>query len=462
MITKLDLQTSPEELAKRVEVSAPRDSTLLMITAQDPAPPLAANIANALAEELIAMTPTIQGRVAEFQESIDQDLAATQDLIGTSQSRADALLEIEDRTPEQEAELQALEGRLASLRSTYATLLSFSTPSATNLLTVVEPAEEPKAYVLPRILLNTLLAAALGFVVVAGVAFLVYQLDDSIKDPGAIQEVAGLSTLGTITRVRTDRGQGEMYRLAGLLYPRSSVAEAYRMLRANVEFASVDEPLHTLLVTSAAPAEGKTVTASNLAIVFAQTGRSVLLVDADLRRPGLHVMFDLPNTRGLTTMLRDVTMSLDVVAHPTEQANLRVLTTGPLPPNPAELLGSHRMQAVLETLLKSAELVIFDSPPLQAVTDAAVLSSLTDGTLLVIDAGRSRRRVVRMAMETLTRAGANAIGAVLNRVPAGAQYTYDGYYGVAPGPTGETVRGTDVRSVAAEWPAPPADVSRPD
>ena len=210
-----------------------------------------------------------------------------------------------------------------------------------------------------------------------------------------------LSTLGTIARIRTARGRSEFYQLVALLYPRSSVAEAYRTLRANVEFASVAAPLHTLLVTSAAPGEGKTVTASNLAVVFAQAGRTVLLVDADLRKPGVHEMFNLPNVRGLTTMLRDDSLGLDAVAQATEQANLRILTTGPLPPNPAELLGSHRMQAVLALMKQEADLVIFDSPPVQAVTDAAVLSSFADGTLLVIDAGRSRRRGVRAAVETL-------------------------------------------------------------
>jgi succinoglycan biosynthesis transport protein ExoP len=422
-------------------VDAPRDSALLTIAVQDAVPADAAAIANALAEQLIAVSPTIQGRAAAFQKSIDEDLAATQNLIQTTQARGDALVAVPDRTADQEAELQGLEGRLASLRSTYATLLSFSSGSATNLLTVVEPADAPTTSVWPRTLLNTLLAAAFGLLIVVGIAFLVEQLDDSIKDPDAIQEVADLSTLGTITRIRSARGQRRIYLLVGILYPRSSTAEAYRTLRTNVEFASVDAPLHTLLVTSASPGEGKTMTASNLAVVFAQAGRAVLLVDADLRKPGVHEMFDLPNSRGLTTMLRDDTVSLDSVAHPTEQVNLRILTTGPLPPNPAELLGSQRMQAVLGLLRQGADLVIFDSPPLQAVTDAAVLSSFVDGTLVVIDAGRSKRRTVRVARETLTRAGARTLGAVLNRVPARTQNAYGGYYGDEREPVEGVVRG---------------------
>jgi capsular exopolysaccharide synthesis family protein len=237
--------------------------------------------------------------------------------------------------------------------------------------------------------------------------------------------------------MRSGRGQSEIYRLATILYPRSGIAEAYRTLRANVEFSSVDAPVRTLLVTSAVPGEGKSVTACNLAVAFAQSGRRVLLVDADLRRPGVHRLFDLANDRGLTDMLRDEAVGLDSVCHRSEQANLRILTTGPLPPNPAELLGSNRMQARLTLLLESADLVVMDSPPLQAVTDAAILSSFVDGTLLVVDANRSRRRHVRKARETLTRAGAHVLGAVLNRVAARDSLEYAGYNGDAKSPSKE-------------------------
>ena len=427
--SRLDPPLSPGALAGRVRVDAPRDSTFLYISARDTDPARAASIANALAAELIAAAPTIQGREATFQQSIDRDLAATQVLIGRTQERADALIQLANPTLQQEAELQALEGRLASLRSTYTTLLSFSSGSATNLLTMLDPAATPTSPVSPRILFNTLLAAALGMLVVFGVAFLAEQLDDRIKDPDAVQEVAGLSTLGTIARMTSGRRRKEFYLLAGLLFPRSGFAEAYRTLRTNIEFASVDSSARTLLVTSSAPGEGKTVTASNLAVVYAQSGRKVILVDADLRKPGVNVIFDLPNTRGLTDMLRHESIRVDAVANPTEQANLRVVTTGPLPPNPAELLGSKRMQTVLQRLQQDSDLVIFDSPPLLAVTDAAVLSSFLDGTIMVIDAAKGRRRTVRMGRETLSRAGATVLGAVLNRVPAVTRFGYGDFYG---------------------------------
>lgn len=429
VIKQLGLGGTSDTLSGQVSADAQVGGPLLTISAQDGDPSRASAIANALATQLIAASPAIQGRQAEFQASIDADLKATQAQIDATQARVDQLTVLSDRTAAQDADLATLEGRLASLRSTYATLLSYSSTGAANLLTIVEPAVPPTAPVLPRTLLNTLLAALVGLLIALGVVAAMEYLDDAVKDPDQVQEVAGLSTLGTIGLMRGDRTRKEMYRLATLLYPRSGIAEAFRTLRANVEFASVGAPMRTLLVTSSVPGEGKTVTAANLAVACAQAGRRVLLVDADLRKPGVHLLFDLPNAHGLTTLLRSDDVSLDAIAQLTEQDNLRVLTTGPLPPNPAELLGSQRMPAVLERLKAGGDLVIFDSPPLQAVTDSAILSSYLDATLFVIDAKKSRRRIVRLAREALAKAGANVLGAVLNGIPARAQSEYAGYYG---------------------------------
>lgn len=432
VITQLGLNLTPDDLSKRVSADASLDSTLLTITAQDGDPSRAAAIANALAEQLIAASPAIQGRQVEFQDSINADLKATQAQIDRTQAQVETLTGLTVRTAAQDAALASLEGRLVSLRSTYATLLSFSSGNASNLLSVVEPAVAPTSPVSPRPLVNMILAGVLGLLVAGGIMLLSIYLDDGLRDPDQVQQVAGLNTLGTIVRMKGDKDRGEMYRLATLLYPQSSIAEAYRTLRANIEFAAVGGPIQTLLVTSSVTGEGKTVTATNLAVAFAQSGKRVLLVDADLRKPGVHAVFNLPNAHGLTTLLRNDDVSLDAISQATEQDNLQVLTTGPLPPNPAELLGSPRMQRILEKVKAGADLIIFDSPPLHSVTDSAILGSFLDGTILVIDAKGSRRRAVRPATEALARAGANVLGAVLNGIPAkaqsGADY-YGGFYG---------------------------------
>jgi polysaccharide biosynthesis transport protein len=430
--TQLHLTDTPDALAARIKVDAPLDSTLLTITVQDRDPAAAAALANAIAAKLIAASPAVQGREEAFQQSIDAQLAATQDQIATAQARAASLAGLESPTPETDAELQALETRLASLRSTYATLLSFAAGSATNLLSVVDPAVASTEPVAPRPLLNMLLAAALALIVVGGIVFLLETLDDSIKDAEMVRETTGLSTLGIIGRMKGDRGRPELYRLTTLLYPRSATTEAYRTLRTNVAFATVDAPARTLLVTSSVPGDGKTVTAANLAVVMAQADSRVILVDADLRKPGTHEMFNLPNIRGLTTLLANDRIDLAMVLQDTEQPGLRILATGPLPPNPAELLGSQRMRQVLERLGGVADIVVIDSPPVHAVTDAAVISSYVDGVLLVVDASRGRRRAVRESREALARSGATVLGVVLNRVPNAAGSEYGGYYASEP------------------------------
>lgn len=435
VIAKEGLDTTVEELRKLIKADAPRDSTLVSITVTDPDPVRVAAIANTIADELIGASPAISGRNTAVQSFVDRDLQAAQQQIETTQGELERLAGLTSRTPEQDARLEALQGRLVSLRQTYATLLSFSSTSGTNLLTVVDPALPATQPASPRVLLNTLLAAVVGLMLAVGVAFLIEYLDDTLKSPADVEMATGLPTLGTIIRMKGDEGRSVIYRLAAILYPRSPVAEAYRTLRTNIEFASVDEPVRTILVTSSIPGEGKTTTAANLAAVFAQTGHRTLLVDADLRKPGAHKMFDLQNARGLTDLLRSDDVLLDDVAQATEQEHLSVITTGPLPPNPAELLRSSRMRTVLDRLATSAEFVILDSPPLQAVTDAAILSALVDGTVLVVDAGRTRSGAVRNGREALAKIGGRVLGVTLNRMSesmSGDYYYYDYYGGYGP------------------------------
>ncbi len=199
--------------------------------------------------------------------------------------------------------------------------------------------------------------------------------------------------------------------------PHSPAAEAYRTLRSNILFAGVEKPIHTLLISSPMPGEGKSLTAANLAVVLAQSGQRVLLVDADLRRPSQHTLWNLPNERGLSSAMLDASQLATPPLQATHVENLSVLTAGPTPPNPADLMISKQMNALIEALARQADTVLFDAPPILVATDAPLLASKLDGLLLVIKAGTTRRDHAERAKEILERAHVRVIGAVLNNAP---------------------------------------------
>src|SRR5215210_1290189 len=222
----------------------------------------------------------------------------------------------------------------------------------------------------------------------------------------------------------SNNGHAATYLIA-LRDPRSPAAEAYRALRTNIQFSSLDKPLHTLLATSTAPDEGKSTTLANLAVTMAEAEQRVILVDCDLRRPTLHTLFDLPNETGLTSMIlspEDAPIPLQETGVP----GLRLLPSGPLPPRPADILGSRRMEAVIARLRAEADIVLFDTPPVVAVTDAAVLATKVDGVLLIFQAGKTSRDRARQARQILEKVKANIIGVVLNNAQIEEGY---GYYG---------------------------------
>lgn len=212
--------------------------------------------------------------------------------------------------------------------------------------------------------------------------------------------------------------------LITLTDPRSPVSEAYRTLRTNLSFSGLDEPIRTLVVTSPAPDEGKSTTIANLAVTMAQGGRKTILVDCDLRRPTLHTFFDLKPEPGLTDLLLEE--NGQPALQPTMVDGLQLLSSGPLPPNPADLLGSHKIDQIIATLSKRADIVLFDAPPVIAVTDATVLGSKVDGVLLVINAGKTRREHAERAKEMLEKANVRIVGAALTNAPKDS--SIGGYY----------------------------------
>ncbi len=206
--------------------------------------------------------------------------------------------------------------------------------------------------------------------------------------------------------------------LITLTQPQSPAAEAFRQLRTSVQFYAVDRPLKTVMVTSTNAEEGKSSVIANLAVTLAQAGRSVLLVDADLRRPSLHTLFGVEQAKGLSTVLADPTIALPLQA--TGVDGLLLLTSGVLPPNPSELLASQRMADLVTALSARADYVLFDAPPVVAVTDAAVLASRMDGVLLVLKAAKSKRELAQRAKEQLEKVNARILGVVLTNAPVDA------------------------------------------
>jgi len=271
------------------------------------------------------------------------------------------------------------------------------------------PAVEPERPIKPRKKLNTLLASVVGVMLAVGVSFLIEYLDDTIRTTDAVQAL-GLSALGTLPRFAAEGGEEPI----AAVRPKSPLAEAYRALRTNIQVAT-DKPLHALLITSANPTEGKSTVVANLGVVMAQAGWSVIVADSDLRRPVLHDIFELPNEAGLSNALIKDRPGFDGYLQTTQVQNLRVLTSGPLPPNPAELLGSPRMGELIQQLREEADVLLFDSPAFLAVTDAALLAKNMDGVLLVVEAGTTRRQAALEARDSLARVGANLLGVVLNK-----------------------------------------------
>jgi capsular exopolysaccharide synthesis family protein len=217
-----------------------------------------------------------------------------------------------------------------------------------------------------------------------------------------------------------------MDQIITLTAPTSPAAEAYRTLCVNLEFAAVDRTLRTLLVTSPSPREDKSLALANLAVALADGERSVIAVDADLRRPRLHTIFGLSNERGLTDLFRGALSASEVPLQSIPNTSLKVLTSGPLPSIPSQLLATRRMEEVIALLREQADMVLFDAPPLIAVTDASLLASKVDGVLLVVEAGNTRRDHVRAAKDRLDKVNAWLVGSVLLNAPF--DRSFGGYY----------------------------------
>ncbi|WP_243075646.1 polysaccharide biosynthesis tyrosine autokinase [Microbacterium sp. SS28] len=373
-IDELGLDTTPEALVVRVDVTNPLDTVVIHVTAQGDSPEAARDLAEAWISGMVTEIDDIEG----------------------------------DGTP----------------------------GSAAVTLVPGDSARLPTAPSSPNLRLNLALGALIGLALGVGYAVLRRVLDRRVRDPRDIERESGVSVVGTLP---LDKGLATAGRRIHFADPSTSpqISEATRELRTNLQFMDVDNPPRAIVITSPLPGDGKSTLAGNLAVSLGAAGEHVILVDADLRRPMVAELFDLPQGAGLTDILAGRAEVVDVVHNVSHSPNLAVITSGRIPPNPSELLGSKRMRDLIRTLSEHA-FVIIDAPPLLPVTDAAILSHVTDGALVVVSAGKTTYDMLTKAVDNLEKANARTLGIVLNRVPrrgAGSGYygyQYQGEYTSAP------------------------------
>lgn len=381
--------------------------------------------------ELVTQSELTKAVVDDLR--LDMTPAELASRLSATASTDSALIRISARDADAATAQRICSATAAELRSTIAEI---ETPprSRTPLLqaTVTDSASLPTSPVSPNVPLNLAVAMLLGLLLGLALAILRERTDTSVRSHAEIEEVLEASVLGSVNT----EGAGGRDPLIENLKTYTPFAEAFRVIRTNLQFVDVDSPQKSLVVTSALPGEGKTTTAVNVAISLATAGQRVLLMDADLRRPRIAEYLHLEGAVGVTSLLlRRVGLDDAVQRH---SSGLHLLASGPIPPNPAELLQSQAMSSLLGEVRARYDVVVIDSPPLLPVTDAALLAAQTDGALVVVRFGRTSRDQLASAASRLRGVGSRVLGTVINRVPTRARaygYGYDYGYGYGYGPT---------------------------
>jgi len=367
-------------------------------------------------------------------------IKALRDVVNEYETKLESL-------PEKTLELARLERQRKVQEQTYIMMLSkleetkITQAGKSGNVNILDEAIAPVVPIRPNKRLNLMLGVLIGLGLGLGIVFVREYFDNTVKTVDEVENL-GFSLLGTIPVIEEgaadkkrkkkwdsleDEGQQIESRLVTHFDPKSPISESYRTLRTNLAFTRVDNPMKTILITSAGPKEGKSTTVSNLAITLAQLGSRVVLVDSDLRRPVIHAIFGMEKEDGLTDHIMG-SVSYEQSLKKSLLDNLSIVTSGTLPPNPSELLGSKAMEEFIERLKKDFDIVLFDSPPVIAVTDAAILCSKVDGAFLVISAGTTNRDAINRAKRLLENVQAQVLGAVLNSVDISGAYGSSNYY----------------------------------
>jgi succinoglycan biosynthesis transport protein ExoP len=297
-------------------------------------------------------------------------------------------------------------------------------------VSIIDYAQQPTAPIRPLVTRNILLGLMLGLMLGVGVSFFQEYMDSSIKDEQEVRKYLNLPLLAAIPEIRGGFAYGTEVPLITLKDSKAVETEIYKILRTNLKYSHISPSHYSLLVTSAVAEEGKTTTLLNLAVVSAAAGSKVVVVDADLRKPIIHSIFNIDNSIGITTFLIGEVTDIDRLIVRTSVENLSVVPCGPISPNPSELLDSEEMRTFVRLLKERFDLVLFDSPPISMVTDAAIMASYADGVILVVQSGKVDRGINVQAKHNLEKVKAKVLGVVLNNIKRKkSSYYYNYYYG---------------------------------
>jgi capsular exopolysaccharide synthesis family protein len=429
VIRTLHLQMTTDSLAKQVTATAETNTELVDVIVNDPSPDRAASIANALMSAYIRQVNQVNAQQTSLNgaDILSRIATANAKLSLDKEGLAAAVSAGRDTTSWSDA-ISTDNQQLSLLASSYGTFLGTQAQSQDEVY-APEPATAPSKPASPNTLLNTIAGALAALVIVAGFAYLREFLDQGLKTAEDVRDRLDVPCLGVIPKFRHLPVRGKSF--APNHRHDEAVREAYRRLRVNLLFATPDEELKTVVVTSVRAGEGKTCTAANLAVALAGSDRRVLLIDADLRKPDQHRLFETPLEGGLSELILNTPTTSAVPTNGlrrTQFANLRLLTSGTVPANPAELLASKRGMAVLKSIGPDQDLIVVDTAPAGLVTDPLSVAAGASATVLVVEAGKTKASQAGGTIDALREVGANVIGVVLNkasrRISTGYYYQY--------------------------------------
>ena len=430
-IARLTLPFTPQQLRSKITINAPADRQVLVVSVEDTDPQRAADIANTLGEVFIAQNEARDNlRYAEpIQNWQDRMATITEDIneleIAINEAGSPASAEGQATLSRLQQQLNEAQIRYTEAFNNLNQLQRDQARESSNVVPI-ETAVPIYSPIRPQTMMNTIIAAVLGALAALGLVFFVEYLDDTVKNQEQVLADTGVSSIGAIALIKANE---PTEKLIAYSQPRDPLSEAYRVLRTNLGFAAIDGELNSILVTSASPGEGKSTTTANLGVVMAQAGKRVIIVDSDLRRPTQHQIFGVTNSHGLTTALLDQVTPMAAHLQETKVKGLRLMSSGPIPPNPAEILSSQRMGQLIHELGLEADILLFDTPPALSVTDAAVLGPQVDGSLFVVHVGETRRDTLKQAVERMRQSNSQILGIVLNRInPSHGSYYYYQYY----------------------------------